>query len=137
MAISWLSALKLVPWTEVISNAPLVADGAKKLWGAVVKPTSVTPAAEAPSAAAEHPAQALAEVQHEVLQLKAAVTDLHSQMLACTALIQDLAAQNTQLIAQVQASRLRLRWLGVWLALLVLVALATGGSLLLGFWPRG
>ena len=29
MAIGWLTILKTVPWTEVISNAPKVADGAK------------------------------------------------------------------------------------------------------------
>ena len=35
MAIPWLSVLKMVPWSEVISNAPKVAEGAKKLWTAV------------------------------------------------------------------------------------------------------
>jgi hypothetical protein len=35
MAIPWLSVIKLVPWGEVISNAPKVAEGAKKLWSAV------------------------------------------------------------------------------------------------------
>jgi hypothetical protein len=28
MAIAWLAVLKSVPWSEVISNAPKVADGA-------------------------------------------------------------------------------------------------------------
>ena len=32
MGISWLSVLQAVPWTEVISNAPKVAEGARKLW---------------------------------------------------------------------------------------------------------
>ena len=31
MAIAWLTVLKMVPWGEVINNAPKVADGAKKL----------------------------------------------------------------------------------------------------------
>ena len=35
MAIGWLSVLKSVPWEEVISNAPKVAEGAKKLWKSV------------------------------------------------------------------------------------------------------
>ena len=35
MAIGWLTILKSVPWTEVIKNAPKVAEGARKLWNAV------------------------------------------------------------------------------------------------------
>jgi hypothetical protein len=37
MAIGWLSVLQLVPWGEVISNAPKVAESAKKLWQVVGK----------------------------------------------------------------------------------------------------
>lgn len=43
MAIGWLTVLQNVPWSEVIGNAPKVAEGAKKLWGAMRK----TPAAAA------------------------------------------------------------------------------------------
>jgi hypothetical protein len=32
MAIGWLAVLQLVPWSDVISNAPKIAEGAKKLW---------------------------------------------------------------------------------------------------------
>ncbi len=35
MAIGWMTVLNLVPWGEVIKNAPAVADGAKKLWDSV------------------------------------------------------------------------------------------------------
>ena len=37
MAIGWLTILQSVPWTEVIKNAPKVAEGARKLWSAVAK----------------------------------------------------------------------------------------------------
>ena len=33
MAIPWLTLIKVVPWTDVIANAPKVVEGAKKLWG--------------------------------------------------------------------------------------------------------
>lgn len=36
MAIGWLTILKSVPWAEVISNAPKVAEGARKLWNAEI-----------------------------------------------------------------------------------------------------
>ncbi|MDP3225514.1 MAG: hypothetical protein Q8M96_20455, partial [Rubrivivax sp.] len=32
MAIGWMTVLKLVPWGDVIKNAPAVAEGARKLW---------------------------------------------------------------------------------------------------------
>ena len=32
MGISWMTVLAAVPWTEVIKNAPKVAEGARKLW---------------------------------------------------------------------------------------------------------
>lgn len=35
MAIGWFALLTKVPWSEVISNAPKVADAAKKLWKVV------------------------------------------------------------------------------------------------------
>ena len=32
MGLSWITVLKAVPWTEVVRNAPAVAEGARKLW---------------------------------------------------------------------------------------------------------
>ena len=48
MAIPWLVVLQSVPWTDVIRNAPKVADGAKKLWNTVNRKT---PAQESPTEA--------------------------------------------------------------------------------------
>jgi len=51
MAIGWLTVLKMVPWGDVIENAPKVATGAKKLWQNVgkkpVAAAPVSPAGEA------------------------------------------------------------------------------------------
>jgi predicted ATP-grasp superfamily ATP-dependent carboligase len=130
MAISWLSALKLVPWSDVISNAPLVADGAKKLWGAVVKPG--TPPESDPAAAAtatDSELPQMAQLQAEVAGLRGEVSDLHRQMVDSSALIKALAEQNAQLVAQVQSTRVRLRWLA---ALAGLAMLLAGASLWYG-----
>ena len=35
MAVGWLMVLQSVPWSDVIKNAPKLAEGAKKLWDAV------------------------------------------------------------------------------------------------------
>jgi hypothetical protein len=115
MAIGWLTVLKSVPWGEVISNAPKVAQGAKKLWNAVSnKPPS--PAMPTPAAHAPDP-QALATLQ-------AAVNDLHGQMLSSSELIKALAEQNTQLIKRIELNRIRLLWLAGVTGVVAIVAVS-------------
>lgn len=112
MAAAWLSVLKMVPWGDVISNAPKVTEGAKKLWSAVAGQTSV-PESQMPEPAVDtgSQTQALAELAARLARAQAAIDGLHAQMLSSTELIQSLAEQNTQLIRRVEANRLRLRWL--------------------------
>ena len=129
MAISWLSALKLVPWSDVISNAPLVAEGAKKLWGAVVKPGTPPESDPAATPSTDSEMPQMAQLQAEVAGLRGEVSDLHRQMVESSALIKALAEQNAQLVAQVQSTRVRLRWLA---ALAGLAMLLAGASLWYG-----
>ena len=132
MAIGWLTVLKSVPWTEVIVNAPKVADGAKKLWNRVGKKTPAPPssAAEGASAAASVPqAGALAQVEARLAALEATASELHEQMLVSTEVIKSLAEQNAQLIRGIEANRVRLRWLSV-----AVVALAFAAVGALAWW---
>ncbi|MHB0973663.1 MAG: hypothetical protein ACYC0P_05410 [Thiobacillus sp.] len=111
MAIGWLSIIQLVPWSDVIRNAPKVAEGAKKLWDTV----SRKPAPELPGASAQ-PAlppevQSITLFRAQLAAAEAAISDLHHQMLESTELIKALADQNTQLIRRVEANRIRVLWL--------------------------
>lgn len=112
MAAAWLSVLKMVPWGDVISNAPKVTEGAKKLWSAVAG-QGAAPEAPAPQPTVDvgSQSQAMAEMSARLARAQAAIDGLHAQMLSSTELIQSLAEQNTQLIRRVEANRLRLRWL--------------------------
>nr|WP_315192200.1 hypothetical protein [uncultured Albidiferax sp.] len=120
MALGLFSLLKTVPWTEVISTAPLVAQGAKKLWDSVAKKT---PPAPAPPPAPVLPTHdvVVAELQARILALEATSAELHAQMRASSELIQALATQNTELVQRAEANRVRLRWVSG-----ALVALAVG-----------
>ncbi len=111
MAIGWLTVLKMVPWGDVIENAPKVASGAKKLWQTVgKKPVMAAPAASVQEAMrSESPA--VAALLSQVAELQVAVADLHQQMLDSSELIQSLAQQNTQLNKRVEVNRVRLLWL--------------------------
>lgn len=121
MAIGWLTVLQTVPWTEVIRNAPKLAEGAKKLWNSVAgKPPTPGAAAQAPAVSSE--AQSLAGVATRVTQLEAAAADLHSEMLASSELIKALADQNAQLVQRIESNRRHMLRLGVATALALVVA---------------
>lgn len=120
MAIPWLAVLKSVPWTDVIKNAPAVADGAKKLLGTLGKPapTPTTP----PGAASADALQA------RCAALESTVAELHEQMRTSSVLIKSLAEQNAALIKHVELNRRRQAWLAG--LLLLCASLAVAGLLL-------
>lgn len=125
MAIGWLAVLKMVPWRDVISNAPAVADGAKKLWKAVGKKSPASAArsvSTAPRIVTE--SQAVMLLQAQVVSLEALTADLHSQMLASSELINALAEQNAQLVKRVEINRRRVLWLAAITAVLAIVVMA-------------
>lgn len=126
MAIGWLAVLQMVPWSDVIKNAPKVADGAKKLWNAVGKktpaPGTLTDAGTGAPLSPE--AQTAAALQARTLALETAVQDLHEQMLASSELIKALAEQNTQLIRRAEVNRVRLLALAGVTALVTAIAVA-------------
>ncbi len=110
MAIGWLTVLmKGVPWTDVIHNAPVVVDGARKLWGAVSRQPQRS-AAPVPPAASDSPT---AQLESRISTLEAALADQHAQLLQSSELIKALADQNAQLIGRIGAQRRVLMWFGV------------------------
>ena len=126
-----MSVLKMVPWSDVISSAPTVADGAKKLWDTVAKKAGVAgeSAPEEPTAEPQDlPAtELLALLQGQLARQEAGLADLRQQLLSSTALVQSLAEQNAQLVQRVDANRVRVRWLT-----LAVVLLGLGLGLLWG-----
>jgi hypothetical protein len=113
MAIGWLSVLQMVPWSDVIHNAPKVAESAKALWKTVAgQPPAQEVVDDSAGAPARLPeAQVITQLQAQLAATEATVASLHQQMLASSELIQSMAEQNTQLIRQVDALRIRVRWL--------------------------
>ncbi|MDD2881353.1 MAG: hypothetical protein PHQ58_13040 [Rhodoferax sp.] len=129
MAIGWLTVLKLVPWGDVIENAPKVAQGAKKLWSTVgKKPVPgaadvITPVQSGQGALSGQDG-AVAALQAQVAALQVATSELHQQMLESSALIQSLAEQNTQLVQRVELNRKRMLMIGVLTVVLAVVMAA-------------
>lgn len=127
MAIGWLAALKIIPWSDVISNAPLVADGAKKLWNAVAKkPAPSELEAAGSQAVLSSEGLAIAAIAERIVKMEVAVSDLHAQMIASSELIKALAEQNAELINRVETNRVRMLWLA---AITVVTAITAAGGL--------
>ncbi|MCW5660449.1 MAG: hypothetical protein KIT60_22315 [Burkholderiaceae bacterium] len=108
MAIGWLTVLKIVPWADVIQNAPVVVDGAKKLWNAASRQPRQPAAAPQPTSTSP-----IAQLEGRIDALEATLADQHAQLLASSELIKALADQNAQLIGRIDAQRRKLMWLGV------------------------
>lgn len=133
MAISLLSVLKMVPWKDVISNAPKIADEAMKLWRTVAKkrqPLESPASGTEPELARE--VQSLDILQAQLADAEAKIADLHNQMLESSELIKALADQNTQLINRFEAIRIRAQWLTGAVVILGVVALINMAIILAG-----
>ena len=124
MAIGWLTVIKMVPWVDLVSNAPKLAEGAKKLWDSAAKKSPPSAQRTSHTSANLSPeAQAIAGLTSQVASLQQAVTDLQQEMLDSSKLIKALADQNAQLVQ-------RTFWLRRWL---LLVGVATSVCLILLF----
>ena len=123
MAAGWWTVLKTVPWSDVISAAPQVATGARRLWDTVNrKPGAVDPATglSPEMAAQEDDIIGLLIARSE--QNDAELNDLRNQMRAASELIANLADQNAQLIAKMDVQRQKITWLSVTAGLSALLA---------------
>lgn len=137
MPIGWMTVLKLVPWGDVIKNAPVIADGAKKLWDTVGRKPE--PAVPAPAAAGTAQLQvdaatAVQALQARVTAAEAAAALLQEQMQASSALIKALAEQNTELVQRVELNRSRTVWL---IGLVLLLGVIAGLNLAVTFSGAG
>jgi septal ring factor EnvC (AmiA/AmiB activator) len=110
MPIPWLAVLQSVPWTEVVKNAPKVAEGAKKLWSAATRKTSSEASTESENEVASS-SQSNAALAARIAELEITTADLHAQMIASSELIKALADQNTELIHRLDTLHRRTRWL--------------------------
>ncbi len=116
MAVGWLTVLKLVPWGEVIKNAPAVADGAKRLWDTVGRKGARGQLDErgtepAPPVTLPDDATPVDRLQARLAGAESEIAALHEQMQASSTLIKALAEQNTELIRRVETNRVRVLWL--------------------------
>jgi hypothetical protein len=115
MAINWITAFKLIPWRDVVENAPTVLGAAKKLWDKRAAGPEPAPGPERERDSAPNPA--IATLQQEVASLK-------EEAARTAELLKALAEQNTRLVEAVDVLRVRTRFLLYTTMVLVVWAIA-------------
>ena len=115
----WLSALKFVPWGQVIEAAPQIVQGARKLMRRSEHETAAAPPRPVATSAATGSPDTLAQ---QLATLEQRVAQLHEEQRASAVLIRSLAEQNAQVVRAVDALRARTRWLGLACALLGVIS---------------
>ncbi|GGH58137.1 hypothetical protein GCM10010975_18440 [Comamonas phosphati] len=133
MAISWISALKMVPWGDVIKATPQVVKAAQGMRKKKDAQAQHQTQADAAQQAAQHlsPAKSSGEQALLLVQgLEERTTQLEQSQRQSLEIIEKLAQQNAQIVATVGALRTgaqRLAWasgiLGVCVAALVIYVL--------------
>jgi len=109
MAISMLTAFKLIPWTDVLTAAPYIVQGAEKLWNVITGKTAQQRSAGQGEKHAPSQSQSLAALNDRVHSLELLTSELHKEVLLSSELIKSLAQQNAQLVRAVDILRARIR----------------------------
>ncbi|MEO8856621.1 MAG: hypothetical protein ABI343_06475 [Burkholderiaceae bacterium] len=125
MAIGWMTAIKLVPWTDVVGHAPTVIAAARKLWNGKSPPPPVeVDAVTETTHGLDDGAPALAAIESQLANLESVVADLDGKLAASIAVVKELAEQNAQLIRRIEANRVKTVRLSIGLGVTFLAALA-------------
>ena len=123
MAIPWLSALKVIPWGDVISHAPSVLEKARDLMAR--KPADAQPHSMAtPNVHDEVPS--LGELKNRLLDASLQIEGLQQRHAELAQTVSELAEQNAALVSAVSSLRQTVSWMlgGLVLVVAGVVALA-------------
>ena len=105
--VGWVTALKLVPWGDVIEATPQILNAAKKLMG------KTRAGAPSSSGALTEDGTAAPPLDAQLLALNQRVALLEQEQRDSAALIQSLAEQNAVVVRTVDVLRLRTQRLTV------------------------
>ncbi|CAN5563373.1 hypothetical protein BH09PSE5_BH09PSE5_10950 [soil metagenome] len=104
MPIGWMTALKMVPWGDVIENAPTLVNGAKRLFTKTRTDTPVEPTTPAAGEARTHvdADERLRQLSALLDQSQARITALEAESRDTALLIKSLAEQQAKVVAAIE-----------------------------------
>lgn len=114
MALPWLTALKVIPWGDVIEHAPKVLKGARDLLDRQRRGAPATPPPDPRDHVIQMPGPtepALRDLQQQLGAAREDAARLRQTQEQITQTLAELAEQNTRLVAAVELLRKRTRLL--------------------------
>lgn len=108
LAFGWITALKIIPWGDVLEAAPHIVKGAKRLF-AMTKDNAAGASVTSP----EPPAKATSEndrfanLDNRVRQIQAKADELGAEQKSSAELIKSLAEQNVRVVVAIEVLRIR------------------------------
>jgi hypothetical protein len=106
MAISWITALKIIPWSDVLESAPHIVKAAKHLFSTTkVDRDAFTAGSGAPAD------DDIAHLNRRIRMMEAKITELREEQKSSAELIKSLAEQNAYIVQAIEVLRVRLKML--------------------------
>lgn len=113
MAI-WMTALKIIPWADVLESAPHIVKAAKRLFSATKADASTFAESSAESSTdlpTSTAGSSLANLNKRVRLLEARLVELSDEQKSSTELIKSLAEQNALVVEAIEVFRVRIKLL--------------------------
>jgi len=104
MAIGWMTALKIIPWSNVLESAPHIVKAAKHLFSATK--TDSENFATGPGAPV---GEDFVSLNKRIRVMEAKIAELREEQKSSAELIKSLAEQNAFVIETIEVFRARLR----------------------------
>lgn len=120
MAAPWFALFSAIPWTDVITHAPTVAKGAKKLWQQI----SSRKAADTETPGGSTVADPVARPEARIAALETRLAESDTRQQESAELLAALASQNADLVRATEELRRRVRILSIGLGIALPLALA-------------
>lgn len=106
MAFGWITALKIIPWKDVIESAPHIVKAARNLYaGAKANASNPTDAQDSPSDISNSEISGNYDSNFRKIKLK--IQHLSSEQESSVELIRSLAQQNVRIVEAIELLRVR------------------------------
>lgn len=106
MAFGWITALKIIPWKDVIESAPHIVKAARNLYaGAKANASNPTDAQDSPSDISNSEISGNYDSNLRKIELK--IQHLSNEQASSVELIRSLAQQNVRIVEAIELLRVR------------------------------
>lgn len=127
MAFGWITALKIIPWKDVLESAPHIVKAAKKLYaGTRANVSNPSEAPDSPTKTSD--SENLGSLDSRLPHIESKILQLSDEQESSVELIRSLAKQNARIVEAIEILRVRTK-------ILLITCISFGGMLAgLVFW---